>query len=556
MSLISPEFEKKARALHRAEMERSPELREEFKRLRKSESSSLNRITRRILMPIFWNCIFLNVALKTRDVSLTAAVITLWAGATAFRWGWRWFQQFYASEDLVVLNLLPLDDRRIFRFQTFRYLSAVGWTAWELLLAYGVLGIVEGSGGMAFYFLPLAALLQSVLVLALALHVASRLQMLPLNGIAGLLYATAFALLVLGTQEVQSTHYIIQAANWFLPTGWVNYILLRVRQDPVTLALLLPIAAIIYLARHSWDRLRGLYSLEGFEILSSSPRGAPTTDDEELTAGSFGHRPGPTEIEERIAARSFLLGVNWQAAGWLERFVSRFLSARERVITEFLVAQDPGWSRGFRWSFWVWLVACVIVILLGHLGGTLVFFMAYILVTASLPLFGGDWRGMRQSHAGGVSLPGFALYPISFNSIVRIFLRVNFIRILTALPFILSFAALAAWKLNESPVSGLAVGAKLLGILVASQPLLVLVPISAATNDKSRMRFLWLGLFFPALIILIASAVGVFWSASIAGVFLGLALLFMVSTLLFVVYRRSYRRGRFDLFNQRRQLLG
>lgn len=553
-SLSSRDFEKRFRALQRAELARSPELRAEHKRQRKAENSALSRATRHVLMPLFWNAIFLSIALKTKDSAMTSAVISLWAAGTAFRWGHRWFQQFYASEDLVVLNVLPLNDRQIFRFQTGRYLRAVGWTVWELMLAYGVLGMVEGAGGVPFYYLPLAALLQSVLVLALALHVAARMHMLPLNGLAGLMYATAFTLLLLGSSESASAQYIVQGSHWFLPTGWLNYVLLKTSGDAATLALLVPIAAIIYLARFSWDRLRTFYSLEGFEIVpSASASSAPDATDEELTGESFGRRLGPTEIEERIGARSFLEGVNWHEAGWLERFASRFLNARERVISEFLVAQDPGWSRGFRWSFWVWLVSCAVVFLLGRFGGTVVFFTAYVLVMACLPMFGGEWRGMRQAPAGGVFLPGYALYPIGFNSIALIFLKVNLIRMSAAIPFLVSFAALAAVSLGHGALAGAAIGVKVIGLLFALQPLLVLLPISSTTNDTSRMKLTWVLVILPLLLGMIGVAAGVFLVASVGALASCYALLFMFSALLFVAYRRAYRRGRFDLLSQRSQ---
>ena len=119
-----------------------------------------------------------------------------------------------------------------------------------------------------------------------------------------LLLVIGFAVLMMGAQEMPSARYIGQASTWFLPTGWLNYVLLQAQGDKAVLALLLPIAGIVYLARFSWARLRGFYSLEGLEILPSQGRNAPDLDDEALTGASFGNRPGPTEIEDRIAART------------------------------------------------------------------------------------------------------------------------------------------------------------------------------------------------------------------------------------------------------------
>ena len=116
MIFSSREIEKKLRALHRAELEKEPELRREFKRKRKSESAARSRVGRNLLMPVFWAAVFFAVVHRQKDVPWAAAIIALWAAGTALKWAHHWFQQFYASEDLVVLNLLPLNDGQIFEF--------------------------------------------------------------------------------------------------------------------------------------------------------------------------------------------------------------------------------------------------------------------------------------------------------------------------------------------------------------------------------------------------------------------------------------------------------
>jgi hypothetical protein len=192
------------------------------------------------------------------------------------------------------------------------------------------------------------------------------------------------------------------------------------------------------------------------------------------------------------------------------------------------------------------------VTLLGQLGGTVVFFAAYVLATASMPLFGGDWRGMRQVASAGVYIPAYSLYPISFNAIARILLKVNVIRIGAALPLIVSFGALSAYRLESDPVAGALLAAKLLAILLCLQPLFVLVPISSTTNDTSRLPVLWwIFLFAPILLAIFGAAAAVFLSRTGLGTFASYAVLGALSTALFLLYRRAYRRGRFDLLSQR-----
>jgi hypothetical protein len=549
VTFTAREFEKKLRALHRTELDRSPELRREFKRRRKSESALRSRIGRNLLMPIFWSAIFFAMIHRRSDIAWAAGIIALWSAGTALKWAHHWFHQFYASEDLVVLNQLPLNDRQIFQFQLRRYFGGAGWVAWELLLGYLVLSFLPGDGSKP-YALALAALGQTVLVLALAIHAASYLHMLPMGTLAGLFRMTAVVLLVLGMQGFEYTPALVRATEWFLPTGWINYMLLQSNRDWAVLLLAIPIAAIIYLARFSFERLRSFYSLEGFEIVPG-PSHAAATDNEELTAASFGQRAGPTEITDRIANRYFLEGVNWNLRGGLEKFVGRLLSPRERVITEFLVAQEPGWTRSLKWSFWVWMIVSLLVAGFGKSFGTVVFFGAYVLGAATLPLFAGDWRGMRQSAAGGMFMPGYSLYPISFNEMARIFIKVNLVRILAASPLVVSFAALGAHQLGHSALGGAMIGTKLILLLICLQPLLALLPISSTTNDTSRMLGIWLLVFLPLILVILAAALGVFLSDTKLGVIASYALLLMLSTLMFVVYRRAYRAGRFDLLNPR-----
>jgi hypothetical protein len=325
--------------------------------------------------------------------------------------------------------------------------------------------------------------------------------------------------------------------------------LLQGSRDWSIFALLLPIAALVYLARYSFHRLRSYYSLEGFEILPGPPHAA-AGEDEELTQASF-HRPGPTEIEDRVRARHFLEGVDWNLSAPLEKFVARFLSPRERVVTEFLVAQDPGWTRSLKWSFWVWLVACIVVVAFGQFGGTIVFFAAYVLAAASLPILGGEWKAMRRTATGGVFVPSYSVYPVAFNEIARIFLKVNLARICAAAPFVVSFAALAAYKLEHSPYVGAVIGAKVLGILVSFQPFFVLLPISNTSNATSRMTVIWFLVFAPILLVMIGLVVGIFILGTVLGVLGGCLALLLLSSALLLVYRRAYRKGRFDLLSDR-----
>ena len=116
-------------------------------------------------------------------------------------------------------------------------------------------------------------------------------------------------------------------------------------------------------------------------------------------------------------------------------------------------------------------------------------------------------------------MPGYSLYPIAFNEMARIFLKVNVVRILAAAPFIVSFGAIAAFKLKYPAFDGALVGLKLLVMLLCLQPLLVLLPISSTTNDTSRMFRLWILVFLPVILIILACALGIFLSDTVLACF-------------------------------------
>jgi len=560
MKLAWTEFEKRLRGLLRAELARAPALLKEYKARRKRATGPATRLANRLVMPLFWGVLFASISLKQNNPPLALGVISLWAAGLAFGWGQHWFQQFYASEDLVVLHGLPLSDAQIFQFQLRRYGAGALWIAWELLLAYGIVAVVQWNSPepqdpllqppLPLLALGLAALAQAALVMAAALHAANYLHALPLGLIAGLLKMGAVLLLISG-QYAEVSRAAVRATEWFLPTGWIHYMLRNFQSDYAILLLLVPLGAIVFMARRSFARLRGAYSLADLEIVPGTP-GGPAPGDEELTSESFHQKPGPTEIEDRIAARHFLSGVNWEHGGWVERWVARMLSAREKVVAEFLVAQDPHWSRSLKWSFSIWALSCLAVLAAGQFSETMVFLAAYAVAASCLPLLGGDWRGMRQSASAALLVPGYALYPISFNEMARIFLKVNLARIVAAAPFVVSFAALAAYRTNHEPLAGALIGAKILAALMCLQPLLVILPISATTNDStSRWSVRMLLLVLPVALTVIAGLVAVIafndWLA-VAG---GYAGLLAAAAVFFFAYRRAYRRGKFDLLKRR-----
>lgn len=543
MRLSSPEFEKRFRAVYRSELKASSDLRKRSRQARKPRAGPSDTL-RRIGFPVLAAMIFASFASKARSIEFGVALISLWAAGTAFKKGQQWFQTFYASDDLLALNLLPIGDREIFRIQSRKFARQFGWVFLEFFLLYFALGLVQEEWSPLLYLAPGVALLQTLLIFSVALHCVVFLHMVPLGPLAGLLRASAVFLLFAGPHMGEIVPYLVRFSYWFFPTGWINYGLVQAgfRQDWITLGLLLPVAAITYAGFYSWQRLRAFYSLEGFEIV-------PVPGAFALEGERSGR--GVTEIHDSIGEGFFLRSVNWARAGWMERWMSNWLKGRDRVVLEFLVAENPRWTRSLKGSLWVFGFGAAVIYLFGQHSGFIVFFPAYLLATATLPLLGGEWRGLQQFPSGGVFLPAYALYPVTFKEITRVIFRVNVLRTLAATPLLLAFGLLAAWKLGHPISTGAHFTAKALALFLALQPVLILFPLSKSTNDSSRMRWLWyFGLFPMMLALFFLCLAAVFVQEPLPSLLL-VVLVLVVSISFFAIYRWAFHAGRFDLLSTR-----
>ncbi len=544
MRLASPGFEQRFRTLYRGEMRRSPEWRKEARRARRPRQIGTEATTQALISVAIVVFLFTNKASRGMDLEYALAAIALWTAGTAFLRAHRYFETFYGSRTLAVLAYLPMPDADIFRVLWRNYWKGFLFVLIESTLLYVALGMTRGRPEIA-YFGALLGGMQTLLALAVALHAAVFLHRLPLN-LLGVMLRLGAAALVLGWPKLAGYHESILAfGRWFFPTGWLNYALAEyvLRQHTLALGLLIPIGALIYGAKYSWARLRAFYSLEGLEVLPAAEAAAAAAP--ELA------RRGATDIADRLAGRQFLLGVDWSRAAWLERLIGRFFRGRDRLVLEFLVAENPGWSQSFRTGVWLWGLGAVAIWTFGNALGPIVYLPVYLLAATTLPLLGGNWRGLHGFPAGGVMLPAYAVYPISFNEISRTLAKVNLIRIAVAAPLLVSFGVLAAWKLRHPPLAGAIVSLKVLLLLLALQPVLNLLPISKATNDTTRMKVLWGFVFLPVALMLVGLSF-FFLALNVGqgtiGIF-GLIVLLSVAT--FSIYRRAFRRGKFDLLARR-----
>ena len=190
--------------------------------------------------------------------------------------------------------------------------------------------------------------------------------------------------------------------------------------------------AVLALAPIAFQRARQAFLL-------SEPRHA--TDGRNPEVIEFGERlaQSPGDARAAIQRRQFLAGFDWPKAGFLERFVSRLLNARERTVAEFLLAANPGWTAQFRGALPFLLLALVFIWLFGRslfpTAGMLVFIggLGVVQLVASL-------RGFALPPGGGLQSPYYAVYPIGFWELTRVVLIINLTKTFSSCSFCSSCA--------------------------------------------------------------------------------------------------------------------
>jgi hypothetical protein len=140
------------------------------------------------------------------------------------------------------------------------------------------------------------------------------------------------------------------------------------------------------------------------------------------------------------------------------------------------------------------------------------FFGAIAMLFFAMPLFGGQWQGLRP-------IPLIALYPISFGEHTRVMLKCNLLRMLAGLPLCLVFGGICAWISHELIRDGLQLSFKFWLLIVAWQPLAITLLTSASTDDAKNFKtcatLLVLTLIVLCLLLALAVLIAKSWLASL-----------------------------------------
>ncbi len=551
MRLASPAFERRLRKRVRAEIRDNVQLKASgnVRALQKTVPPWMSQAGLSFIFAIF----FVSVTGGQGQFGLGYAALALWTTASALRRSRQLQNLLYAAPDLGVLYSLPIADAQVFRLQWHKFLRQGGILFLNLLIAYCGLAAMSNSTEHWWAIGILTAALQWVLIVALSIHCAAWVPYFPLNAISSLLSGLGFVIVFFWSSFPSAVPDIINLGYWSSPSGWINYASVQSSsaRDYQSLLLILPVSLIIAGARFSLLRLRENYALhEPDEATHSEPE---LTEENVHSFLRLPETPGETAIQDRIKSGDFMRSGDWKQVGWIEKIAAKMMNSRQLLVAEFLVGGTPRWTRKLRWGMLIAATCSVFVLFFGEHGGVIIFFPAYLIATALLPMSANEWRGLGTYPTAGLFSPIYAMYPISYDEILAVVLKINVLRCAAASPVLAIYGAVVAGVLHEPVMMGISLATKVAVAAMALQPLFLVLRISAGTNDTKARRLFWHLFWILPLTITLGVCMFIVFTAKNDWIAAGCLVALSVLSFAIVFFQRwLYRQAKFDLLTVRR----
>lgn len=300
------------------------------------------------------------------------------------------------------------------------------------------------------------------------------------------------------------------------PPGWVlNWFLERAAGEAGAAWWLVPVAAVFAAAWPAWRRLR-----EAAAVPESGPRlpqMTPAQAMQVLYVARNNQLPVPrwiglTAITDGLRAREFLRERPGLDAGWLARWIFRWLTGRERMLVDFMALVRPDWTKHWR----VGLASATGGLVLGELLRAVrpeYFWLVSVaggvgLLGFALPVSNRLSRAFGMCPvAGGAPLPLVACLPVGYAELFRVDWKISVVRSLAALPVAMAFGSALAWQFGITPWLGCFVGVKATGFILSLRPVLLSLQFSMGTNDTQLSKVRGWGMFAAKMTVLFATLV-------------------------------------------------
>lgn len=357
MKLHSPGVERGLRRAVRRVIRASPALRREARRNRRSRQFQAGPSILRVFGCVILAALLFAFGLGNgrRGLDAQLALITLWLTAATFGFPQAVLDRLFGSPDNVPLAHLPISKKDLFGWQ---WQKAFRWCAWilaESLVFYGIIGVTQAPSTALWLVVPVIALLQTGMLLALGNLLLWRVPLGTCQFVSLATYGALFpGLLLFNKFGRPYFEWVLSNAgvlNLVLPAGWIAQVYRQVLAPDgwANLLLLAPLACLLWLGVGAWRQLKSLFvETPPMEFDFPTTVSGMTEEAAAELATALGEKPaarsGPTAIEDNTRNRAFLEVPDWQSLPWLDRLFARFCTQREWMLCQFLGA--PGSQTG------------------------------------------------------------------------------------------------------------------------------------------------------------------------------------------------------------------
>lgn len=549
MSLYARSFVRGLRRRARVEAKRHPQWKIEARAARKAARRS-SLASFRWMIPLL-----AILAGATAEQSLLPPILLLWSTVLMLARAAQIQTLFFAHAESTPFYQFPVSERFVFLRAARQLVRSALWLAVDVLFLFATLALrlrgPEEIAGSVLVALASAlgvgaATLAGAIVLVWLRPQFPFVKVSAFSFFFGIVGFSAAA--NVGLLRPASIRAAYESAKWFLPPGWVC-ILIEPWLDGSSAMMAVSIALLTALVLATVHATRSLHGAFTFWERPS----VQTASEDELPPEAPVARV--SEVEDALATRSFLAARDWARGGFIERTAARWLTPRESRAMDLAQVAAPAWTRRYPYGC-VLILAAPLLAWIARRSGTepgWVFAIGTLTGLGLLtPFFGGTWSAFSLIPMANRATAICNLWPVTLRELRGCVLKVNYTRLLCALPWWLFAGAMAgdATLFGTHAAAGLIFAGKFWLIAVALQPFFLTFKYSASTNDTSSGCLFIIAFFGLAFAITAAFGAAVVFSfqeekfALWLGAISALALL---SWLFEAAYRRAWRAQQFDL---------
>jgi hypothetical protein len=547
----------------RSRAQQSSRLWKEYKRRRRARPAgrfTLPLWFSRLLWPLI--LVFTIPGVTGRvGVNSVLAMLALYCSGTTLLRAAALRNRLYWSNELILALHYPLKDQEFFRWQVRDWLVAHMPVFLMSAMTYLYVALHSAPDAALFTWAILTALAQTAIVITLSL---SELVWLPRIWTQPAL--AFYALIVCIFSFPRQFASLGGKALSFLPATWLNLWFASSRiwaRDFILIFISIGLLAALdaWLVR-SLERSYPLTELtlvlqHAFheqaaeeELTSPSPNeNLPTFGrDYAVAQERFASLQNRTVVADQLTKSGF----DWTAGHWTTRLAGRWLTARQRLVAEFLSANAIDAWKG-RWKRAVQLTAVGVFLCLIPFGIPLWLSLFVFIIAAftGAPLLGGRWPGLTPGWFGFARLQPLAGYPIGYLEASLSMMKVNAVRLLGFTPTALTGGLLIGWRYFAQPMTGLLIAGQIVLASFAVQPYCSLFHHSVGTNDTKRLNWtssLLACVLIANIVLFIPVAIFFFaFNRSLLSWIVGPLVLSLLSLSMWRFYGFLYSRHKIDL---------